>query len=144
MLHENQLELGHILEVSSMDLLIQFAQVGLGIACVIKEFVQKELDDGTLVEAPLGLSFSPREIGFVCKKRCKGAGNAEAVGCSVKVAQKNPGFPGFSRYGPFTPLCYVKVAQKNPGFPGFFCLVINKLVFAIPAVKFTNLCANFL
>ena len=71
MLHENQLELGHILEVSSMDLLIQFAQVGLGIACVIKEFVQKELDDGTLVEAPLGLSFSPREIGFVCKKGAK-------------------------------------------------------------------------
>ena len=68
MLQENQLELGHILEVSSMDLLIQFAQVGLGIACVIKEFVQKELEEGILVEAPLGLSFSPREIGFVCKK----------------------------------------------------------------------------
>ena len=30
MLHEHQLQLGHILEVSSMDLLIQFAQVGLG------------------------------------------------------------------------------------------------------------------
>lgn len=32
MLHEHQMQLGHILEVSSMDLLIQFAQVGLGIA----------------------------------------------------------------------------------------------------------------
>ena len=68
MLHEHQLQLGHILEVSSMDLLIQFAQVGLGIACVIKELVQKELEDGTLLEAPLDLKFPAREIGFVSKK----------------------------------------------------------------------------
>ena len=68
MLHEHQLQLGHILEVSSMDLLIQFAQVGLGIACVIKEFVQKELDEGTLTEVPLGFTFPAREIGFVCRK----------------------------------------------------------------------------
>ena len=62
------MQLGHILEVSSMDLLIQFAQVGLGIACVIKEFVQNDLDKEILVEAPLGLTFPSREIGFVCKK----------------------------------------------------------------------------
>ncbi|MEI3474722.1 MAG: substrate-binding domain-containing protein [Ruminococcus sp.] len=68
MLHEHQMQLGHILEVSSMDLLIQFAQVGLGIACVIKEFVQNDLDKEILVEAPLGLTFPSREIGFVCKK----------------------------------------------------------------------------
>lgn len=68
MLNEHHLQLGHILEVSTMDLLIQFAQVGLGVACVIKEFVQAELDAGTLVEAPLGLDFPAREIGFVCKK----------------------------------------------------------------------------
>ena len=71
MLNEHQMQLGHILEVSSMDLLIQFAQVGLGIACVIKEFVQKDIDAGTLVEAPLGLDFPSREIGFVCKKGSK-------------------------------------------------------------------------
>ena len=71
MLHDHQLQLGHILEVSSMDLLIQFAQVGLGIACVIKEFVQKELDEGTLVEVPLGLVFPSREIGFVCRSGTK-------------------------------------------------------------------------
>ena len=68
MLHEHQMQLDHILEVSSMDLLIQFAQVGLGIACVIKEFVQNDLDKEILVEAPLGLTFPSREIGFVCKK----------------------------------------------------------------------------
>jgi hypothetical protein len=33
-----------------MDLLIDFAKVGLGIACVIKEFVSDELKSGELLE----------------------------------------------------------------------------------------------
>lgn len=69
LLKDNRMELSHILEVTSMDLLIEFAQIGLGIACVIREFVQKELDKGTLVEVPMGLSFPSREIGFVCRKK---------------------------------------------------------------------------
>ncbi len=68
-LKEHQIELSHILEVTSMDLLIQFAGIGLGIACVIREFVQKELDGQLLVEVPMGIRFSPREIGFVCRKK---------------------------------------------------------------------------
>lgn len=68
-LKEHQIELSHILEVTSMDLLIQFAQISLGIACVIHEFVQKELNEGILVEVPMGIHFSSREIGFVCRKK---------------------------------------------------------------------------
>ena len=68
-LKEHQLELSHILEVTSMDLLIEFAGIGLGIACVIREFVQQDLDNGTLVEVPMGIDFSAREIGFVCRKK---------------------------------------------------------------------------
>ena len=68
-LKEHQIELSHILEVTSMDLLIQFAQIGLGIACVIREFVRKELDEGILVEVPMGIDFVSREIGFVCRKK---------------------------------------------------------------------------
>lgn len=68
-LKEQGMELGNILEVTSMDLLIQFAQIGLGIACVIREFVQEELESGLLVEVPMGFTFSPREIGFVCRKK---------------------------------------------------------------------------
>lgn len=68
-LKEHQIELGHILEVTSMELLIQFAEIGLGIACVIREFVQKELDEGILVEVPMGVEFPEREIGFVCRKK---------------------------------------------------------------------------
>lgn len=53
-----------ILEVTAMDLLIEFAKIGLGVACVIKELVQKELDSGLLVEIPLEAPINRRTIGF--------------------------------------------------------------------------------
>lgn len=68
-LKEHHVELSHILEVTTMDLLIQFAEIGLGIACVICDFVKKELEEGTLVEVPVGFSFPLREIGFVCRQK---------------------------------------------------------------------------
>ncbi len=68
-LQEHHLELTHILEVTSMDLLIEFAKTGLGIGCVVREFVQKELENGILVEVPTGIRFPEREIGFVCRKK---------------------------------------------------------------------------
>jgi DNA-binding transcriptional LysR family regulator len=60
----NQIEPKHILEISSMDLLIEFAKTGLGVACVIKAFVQKELETGTLVQIPLKTPINKREVGF--------------------------------------------------------------------------------
>lgn len=68
-LKEHQLELTNILEVTSMDLLIRFAQIGLGIACVIGQFVEKELREGTLVEVPVNFTFPQREIGFICRQK---------------------------------------------------------------------------
>ena len=65
---EHGVEFSNILEVSTMDLLIEFAQIGMGAACVIQEFVQEELDRGDLITLPLGLTFSPRQIGFACRK----------------------------------------------------------------------------
>ena len=47
---ENHIVPRQVLEVTTMDLLIEFVKIGLGVACVIKELVQKELDNGTLVE----------------------------------------------------------------------------------------------
>ena len=52
-----------------MDLLIEFSKISLGIACVIREFVQTELEQGLLVEVPMGMEFPSREIGFVCRKK---------------------------------------------------------------------------
>ena len=64
-LKENALFPENILETTSMDLLIDFARIGLGIAGVIREFIAQELKDGTLLELPLPFPIPSREIGFV-------------------------------------------------------------------------------
>ena len=64
----NSIEPTHILEISNMDLLIEFAKTSLGIACVIKAFVADELEAGTLVEIPLKAPINKREVGFSYSK----------------------------------------------------------------------------
>lgn len=54
----------HQIEVTTMDLLIDFARIGLGIACVIGEFVQDELKKGSLVECFIREPIPSRRIGF--------------------------------------------------------------------------------
>ena len=63
----SKLQLKQSIETGNMELLIEFAKTGIGIACVIKEFIQKELEEGTLVEIemPEGLSIPKREIVFL-------------------------------------------------------------------------------
>lgn len=61
---ERELEPAHTLEVTNMDLLIEFAKIGMGIASVIREFVQAELDAGQLIELPLSARIPPRNISF--------------------------------------------------------------------------------
>lgn len=53
-----------LIEATTMDLLIEFAKIDLGIACVIEEFVKKELEDGTLIKLPLRSPIPKRSIGF--------------------------------------------------------------------------------
>lgn len=60
----HNIQASHSIEVSTMDLLIDFAKIGLGIACVIREFVEKELQDGSLVQFPLVNPIPPRQIGL--------------------------------------------------------------------------------
>lgn len=62
--HENSIEINNALEISNMDLLIEFARIGLGIACVIKDFVNDDLNTGALIEIPLNSPIQKREIGF--------------------------------------------------------------------------------
>lgn len=58
------IELKNTIEVTTMDLLIEFAKIGMGIACVIKEFVQDDLDSGKLVEVDFPLEIPKRLVGF--------------------------------------------------------------------------------
>ncbi len=67
-LAQEQITPEQTLEVTSMDLLIDFARIDLGIACVIQSFVQKELDRGELIRLPLPVSIPPRRVGFACMK----------------------------------------------------------------------------
>ena len=61
---DNQIEVNQLLEVTDMTLGIEFAKIGLGISCVVKEFVQEELKNGTLIEIPLEIPIPTRVIGF--------------------------------------------------------------------------------
>lgn len=61
---DHQIETNQLLEVTNMDLLIEFSRIGLGIGCVIREFVKDDLRDGTLIEIPLDVPIPKRVIGF--------------------------------------------------------------------------------
>lgn len=56
------------IEVNNMDLSIEFARSGLGIACVIKDFVTEDLQKGTLQEIKFHYKIPKRQIGIVYAK----------------------------------------------------------------------------
>jgi DNA-binding transcriptional LysR family regulator len=60
-----------ILEVTTMDMLIEFAKVGIGAACVIEEFVKDELESGELIKIPLSIPVPGRDIMFATAKYAK-------------------------------------------------------------------------
>lgn len=57
-----------IIEVSNMDLLIEMSKISLGVGCVIRDFVQNELNTGILLEIPLAIPLRKRRIGFAYNK----------------------------------------------------------------------------
>lgn len=70
-LQENQIIIKDSIDISDMDLLIDFARIGVGVACVIKNFVREDLENGTLMEIPLGFPIHKREVGFAYKTTTK-------------------------------------------------------------------------
>ncbi|URN96809.1 MAG: LysR family transcriptional regulator [Candidatus Pristimantibacillus lignocellulolyticus] len=58
-------ELKPAIEVGSVDLLIEFARKGLGISYVTREFVSKELEDGSLFEIRLDVELPPSQVGLM-------------------------------------------------------------------------------
>lgn len=65
----NNITPNQLLEVSNMDLLIEFAKIGLGIACVIRNFVEEDIDSGDLIELPLDTPIKTRQVGFAYSSR---------------------------------------------------------------------------
>lgn len=70
-LQDNQIQVKDSIDISDMDLLIEFAKIGVGVACVIKNFVKDDLADGTLMEIPLGIPIHTREVGFAYRTSAK-------------------------------------------------------------------------
>lgn len=66
---EALIEPGQILEVNNMDLLIDFASIGMGVACVVREFVTSYIENGQVVEIPLDHEIPKRSVGFVYNSR---------------------------------------------------------------------------
>lgn len=67
-LAKNQIQTKDYIEISNMDLLIEFAKIGVGVACVIKNFVQEELADGQLQQIPLDIPIHKRECRLCLQK----------------------------------------------------------------------------
>lgn len=54
-----------VLEVNNMDLLIDFASIGMGVASVVREFALDYLESGRIVELPLEKEIEKRTVGFI-------------------------------------------------------------------------------
>lgn len=67
-LNECGVELNPEIEISSLDFLIEFALMGLGIAPVIREFVSSELASKRLFEIPIEPSIPKRSIVLIRQK----------------------------------------------------------------------------
>ena len=67
-LNSNGIKVNKFLEITNMELLIEFAKIGMGIACVLRDVARKELKDGSVVELPLKMPMNKRKVGFVFPK----------------------------------------------------------------------------
>jgi len=74
----NHITISDTIDISDMGLLIDFAKIGVGVACVIKSFVARDLAKGRLEEIPLELPIPTREVGFAYKENVKLSKSMEA------------------------------------------------------------------
>lgn len=68
-LASQHIEPSQILEINNMDLLIDFAAIGMGVACVVREFMDSYLENGQLIELQMEEAIPKRTIGFVHPER---------------------------------------------------------------------------
>lgn len=64
----NHIQPSQLLEINNMDLLIQFASIGMGVACVVREFVSDYIKSGQVIEIPIDYEIPARNVGFLYKE----------------------------------------------------------------------------
>jgi DNA-binding transcriptional LysR family regulator len=62
--YENNINPSQILEINNMDLLIDFAAIGMGVSSVVKEFAELSLETGEVIELPVTPAIEERDVGF--------------------------------------------------------------------------------
>jgi len=87
---ENNLFIKPEVEINNMDFLIQFAKIGLGVSAVIKNFIEKEIREGSLVEIPVLPSIPSRSIGIIFSKKSSLSIAAQAFLSYYKTAICKP------------------------------------------------------
>jgi len=65
---EHGIDITPEIELGSIDLLIQFAKIGLGILCVVRNFVDEEIKSGCLYEIKLKEPIPERKVGIAVLK----------------------------------------------------------------------------
>lgn len=66
---EQGVEMKPEIELGSEDLLVEFVRRGLGVACVVKNFIQNELDKDTFYEVAVDPPLPPRKVGIITMKQ---------------------------------------------------------------------------
>ncbi len=69
---QQNIQPGQVLDVNNMDLLIDFAKIGMGVSSVVREFATEALSDGSLTELPLPVPVPPRTAGFCYNSQRRG------------------------------------------------------------------------
>lgn len=62
---KNHINPSHVLEINNMDLLIDFAAIGMGVSCVVREFVTSYIESEKVIELPLEYEIPERTVGFI-------------------------------------------------------------------------------
>jgi DNA-binding transcriptional LysR family regulator len=73
-------------ELGSIDLLVEFAKIGLGLSLVVKSFIQSELQQEKLFEIRLKEPIPPRQIGIAT---LKGVPLSAAAVKFIEIIEKN-------------------------------------------------------
>lgn len=77
------------IELATSDLLVQFARRGLGISCVVRNFAEADLENGSLFELELEERIPPRQIGIIKLKNTPlSAAAVKFIGLIEETSQK--------------------------------------------------------
>jgi len=70
-LRAHNIHCSQLIEINNMDLLIDFAAIGMGVASVVREFALSQLKSGQIMELPLETEIDERTVGFAYSENKK-------------------------------------------------------------------------